>query len=425
MGIFISGGRSSRLRGCTALSGKVNKRSISDVDLGGMPGRTAIVRADLNVPLDGGGITDDKRIRASLSTLRILTEARWRVVLLSHLGRPKGQTDPAFSMKPVADRLDELLAPPVHFIPHTSGVDAVAGLEMLEAGEIALLENTRFEVGEAINDPDLAEFWAALGDLYVNDAFGSAHRAHASTAGLATAMRARGGDAVAGLLMEKEIQFLGEALHVPEKPFLAIVGGAKISSKIGMLSRLLPRVDHLLIGGGMANTFFAALGLDTGESLVEMDAVELAKGLLREGGERLVLPVDCVVAANVSEDAKRRVVGLTEVQPSDKILDIGPRTHQVFTDIVSEANTIVWNGPMGVFEVDAFAEGTVGIAHAVAEACDRGATGILGGGDSAAAAERAGVVDRLTHVSTGGGASLELLAGGDLPSIDELSDRSY
>ncbi len=403
----------------------MNKRSISDVDLGGIPGRTAIVRADLNVPLDDGDITDDKRIRASLPTLRILTEARWRVVLLSHLGRPKGEVDPEFSMKPVADRLDELLDPTVHFIAHTSGVAAVDGLEVLEAGEIALLENTRFELGEAINDPDLAEFWASLGDLYVNDAFGSAHRAHASTAGLATAMRAKGGDAVAGFLMEKEIQFLDEALHVPQNPFLAIVGGAKISSKIGMLSRLLPRVDHLLIGGGMANTFFAALGLDTGDSLVEMDAVELAKGLLGVGGERLVLPLDCIVAANVSEDAERRVVGRTEVQPSDKILDIGPRTHQLFTDFVAEANTIVWNGPMGVFEVDAFAEGTVGIAHAVAEACDRGAMGILGGGDSAAAAERAGVVDRLTHVSTGGGASLELLAGGDLPSVDELSDRSY
>ena len=425
MGIFISGGRSSRLRRCAALSGKVNKRSISDVDLGGIPGRTAIVRADLNVPLDGGEITDDKRIRASLSTLRILTEARWRVVLLSHLGRPRGEIDSTSSLKPVADRLDELLDPPVHFIAHTSGVEAVAGLETLGAGEIALLENTRFEVGEMINDPDLAGFWATLGDLYVNDAFGSAHRAHASTAGIATAMRAKGGDAVAGLLMEKEIQFLDEALDVPEKPFVAIVGGAKISSKIGVLSGLLPRVDHLLIGGGMANTFFTALGLDTGDSLVEMDAVELARGLLEQGGERLVLPVDCVVAEDVSEDAERRFVGRKEVQPSDKILDIGPRTRQVFTDILAEANTIVWNGPMGVFEVDAFAEGTVGIAHAVAEACDRGAIGILGGGDSAAAAERAGVADRLTHVSTGGGASLELLAGGDLPSVDELSDRSY
>lgn len=401
----------------------MSKRSISDVDLGGMRGRTAVVRADLNVPLDDGFITDDQRIRASLPTLRRLTGAGARVVLLSHLGRPEGRVDSAFSLAPVASRLSELIDSRVHFIAHTNGDFADSELAILGAGEIALLENTRFEAGEVINDPALAESWAALADLYVNDAFGTAHRAHASTAGLATAIRAKGGDAVAGLLMEKELAFLAEALHMPEEPFIAIVGGAKISSKIGVISALLPRVDHLLIGGAMANTFFRALGFDTGDSLVESDAIELAEGLLEEGGDRLILPVDCVVATDATEDAERRVVGRTEVQPRDKILDVGPRTRELFTDIVTKARTVVWNGPMGVFEIGAFAEGTVRMAHAVAEACDRGAIGILGGGDSAAAAEQAKVVDRLTHVSTGGGASLELLAGVVLPGVNELSDR--
>ena len=272
-----------------------------------------------------------------------------------------------------------------------------------------------------INDPDLAGFWATLGDLYVNDAFGSAHRAHASTAGIATAMRAKGGDAVAGLLMEKEIQFLDEALDVPEKPFVAIVGGAKISSTIGVLSGVLPRVDHLLIGGGMANTVFTALGLDTGDSLVEMDAVELARGLLEQGGERLVLPVDCVVAEDVSEAAERRFVGRTEVQPSDKILDIGPRTRKVFTDILAEANTIVWNGPMGVFEFPQFSAGTESLALAVAR---NDGFSIAGGGETVAAIDRFSVGNHVCYISTGGGAFLEYVQGNKLPSVQILKDKS-
>jgi len=402
----------------------VNKKNISDVDLDGLRGRTVIVRADLNVPLDAGVITDDQRIRASLPTLQRLAGAGARVVLLSHLGRPKGQVDPAYSLEPVATRLNELLEPAVHFIPHTGGGEASEALEALGPGEIALLENTRFVPGETTNDPALAASWAALGDLFVNDAFGTAHRAHASTAGLAGAKRGKGGEAVAGLLLARELEFLEEALRLPERPFVAIVGGAKISSKIGVVSALLPRVDRLLIGGAMANTFFRALGLGTGDSLVEEDSIGVARELLEQGGERLVLPVDCIVAREIAPDAERRPVERSEVQPGDRILDIGPRTRELFAEMVGAAMTIVWNGPMGVFEIDAFAEGTVDIAHAVATACDAGAIGILGGGDSAAAAERADVMDRLTHVSTGGGASLELLAGADLPGVDALTDRS-
>lgn len=400
------------------------KKTISDVDSDGLQGRTVIVRADLNVPLDNGAISDDQRIRASLPTLQVLTDAGARVILLSHLGRPRGQVNPTFSLAPVAVRLNELLEPPVHFVPHTDGSAAAGALEDIGDGEIAILENTRFEAGESSNAPELARSWAALGDLFVNDAFGTAHRAHASTAGLADAMRAKGGEAVAGFLMATELEFLEEALRAPERPFVAIVGGAKISSKIGVISALLPRVDRLLIGGAMANTFFRALGLDTGDSLVEEDSIGVARDLLATGGDRLVLPVDCTVANEIADDAECRAVDRTGVKPGEKILDVGPRTRVLFADLVGRAKTIVWNGPMGVFEIDAFAEGTMDIAHAVAGACDVGAIGILGGGDSAAAAERADVVDRLTHVSTGGGASLELLAGAELPGVNALTDRS-
>jgi phosphoglycerate kinase len=323
----------------------------------------------------------------------------------------------------VARRLEERLGRPVTFVPSVEGDEVAAAVSQLEDGTVALLENTRFLPGETQNDETLARSWAALGDLFVNDAFGAAHRAHASTAGLAKAMIEKGGEAVAGLLMARELRFLEEVLRMPERPFVAIIGGAKISSKIGVVSELLPRVDRLLIGGAMANTFFRALGLDTGASLVEEDSVALARGLLEEGGERLVLPVDCVVASEMSEDAATRVVMRDEVSGDDQILDVGPKTRARFADMISRARSIVWNGPMGVFEIDAFAEGTLAVAHAVADACDGGALGVLGGGDSAAAAQRAGVVDRLTHVSTGGGAALELLAGDILPGVDALSSR--
>lgn len=399
------------------------KQTLTDIDATALRGRTVVVRADLNVPLDDGCITDDQRIRASVPTLRILTDAGARVVVMSHLGRPGGKVVPELSLAPVGERLGELLEMPTALIPHLHGLTAAGPVENLPDGVVALLENTRFLAGETKNDPELAASWAALGDLFVNDAFGTAHRAHASTSGLARAMVAKGGHAVAGLLMARELRFLEEVLRAPERPFVAIIGGAKISGKIGVISALLPRVDRLLIGGAMANTFFRALGLDVGASLHEADAVDLARQLLEEGGERLVLPLDCVVATEIAEGAATRVVPRTGVSGDERILDIGPETRARFTDMIVRSRSIVWNGPMGVFEVDDFAAGTIAIAEAVATACDDGALGVLGGGDSAAAAHRAGVVDRLTHVSTGGGASLELLAGAPLPGVDSLSDR--
>lgn len=401
----------------------MNKKTISDVDLAWIDGRTVVVRADLNVPLDDGVVADDQRIRASLPTLRFLADAGARVVLLSHLGRPKGEARPELSLAPVAERLGRLLEYPVRFIPHSDGSDAAAEVSELPEGGVGLLENTRFLPGETANDQETARSWAALGELFVNDAFGTAHRAHASTAGLARAMREQGHDAVAGLLMARELRYLEDVLRMPERPFVAIIGGAKISTKIGVVSTLLPRVDRLLIGGAMANTLLKALGLDTGESLVEEDSLDVAAKLLEEAGERMVLPIDFVVVPEVAEDAPTRTLDRDEVSGSDKIVDIGPKTRARFTDMIRSARSIFWNGPMGVFEIEPFAAGTIAVAEAVAEACDGGAMGVLGGGDSASAAERAGVVDRLTHVSTGGGASLELLAGSPLPGVEALSDR--
>jgi phosphoglycerate kinase len=398
------------------------KQTLAEIDAADLAGRTVVVRADLNVPLDDGRVTDDQRIRASLPTLRILIDAGARVVLLSHLGRPKGP-DASLSLAPVADRLSELLDHRVALIPQSNGAEVAASLASLPNDVVAVLENTRFHPGETKNDPELAASWAALGDMFVNDAFGTAHRAHASTAGLARAMVEKGGLAVAGILMARELRFLEEVLRMPERPFVAIIGGAKISGKIAVISALLPRVDRLLIGGAMANTFFRALGLDTGASLVEEDAIPTARDLLERVGERLVLPLDCIVADEMAAGVETRAVARTRVRGTDKILDIGPQTRSLFTDMIGRARSILWNGPMGVFEIDEFARGTMAIAEAVASACDSGALGILGGGDSAAAAARAGVTARLTHVSTGGGASLELLAGSPLPGVDSLSDR--
>jgi phosphoglycerate kinase len=398
------------------------KQTLAEIDAADLAGRTVVVRADLNVPLDDGCVTDDQRIRASVPTLRILIDAGARVVLLSHLGRPKGH-DASLSLAPVADRLGELLDHRVALIPESNGAEVAASLANLPDDVVAVLENTRFHPGETKNDPELAASWAALGDMFVNDAFGTAHRAHASTAGLARAMVEKGGLAVAGILMARELRFLEEVLRMPERPFVAIIGGAKISGKIAVISALLPRVDRLLIGGAMANTFFRALGLDTGASLVEEDALPTARDLLERAGERLVLPLDCIVADEMAAGVETRPVARTQVRANDKILDIGPDTRSLFTDMIGRARSILWNGPMGVFEIDEFARGTLAIAEAVASACDSGALGILGGGDSAAAAARAGVTARLTHVSTGGGASLELLAGSPLPGVESLSDR--
>jgi phosphoglycerate kinase len=400
----------------------MSKKIVSDLDPAALAGRTVLVRADLNVPLDGARISDDRRIRASLPTLELLTGAGARVVLLSHLGRPKGSPDPKYSLAPVAERLGELLGRPVRFVGEAAGEAAATAAAALEDGEVALLENTRFLAGDTANDAAVAAGWAALGDIFVNDAFGAAHRAHASTSGLAEAMRAKGGEAVAGLLMARELRFLGDALDRPERPFVAILGGAKISGKIDVIDALLPRVDRLLIGGAMANTFFKALGIEVGASLAEDDRLDLARKTLESAGDRLVLPVDCVVASEIEAGAVTRVVDRSGVGSGDRIGDVGPATRAAYGKEVAGARTIVWNGPMGVFEVDAFAEGTVALARAVAAACDDGATAVLGGGDSASAVERAGVAERITHVSTGGGASLEFLAGVELPGVAALDE---
>jgi phosphoglycerate kinase len=398
------------------------KKNLSDMDPTRLRGRVVLVRTDLNVPLDAGRVADDQRIRASVVTLRHLADAGARVVVLSHLGRPDGEVRPEFSLAPVAERLASLLGRPVPLVTHGAGPDLDAAVAALGDGELLLAENTRFLPGDTENDPELANAWAGLGDLFVNDAFGTAHRAHASTSGLADAVVARGGEAVAGLLLERELRYLQDSLEDPDRPFVAILGGAKISGKIDVISALLPKVDRLLIGGAMANTFFRAMGLETGESLVEDDRVDMASELMREAGERLVLPVDCVVADEIESGAKTRVVDRDGVGPGDRIGDIGPKTRGHFAELVRGARTVVWNGPMGVFELDVFAEGTMDLARVLANACDRGVVGIIGGGDSGAAAEKAGVAERITHISTGGGASLELLAGKRLPGVTSLTE---
>jgi phosphoglycerate kinase len=385
-------------------------------------GRRVVVRADLNVPFGPDGrVADDTRLRASVPTLRHLVDAGARVVLLSHLGRPKGAPDPAYSLEPLVEPLAELSGLPVDFCPELDGPRARAAVDALQPGRILLMENTRFHAGETTNGDALASVLASYGDLFVNDAFGSAHRAHASTAGVAEQIRAAGGSAVAGFLMERELRFLGDALRDPERPFVAVLGGAKISGKIDVVEALLPRVDRLLVGGAMANTFFLALGLEVGDSLVEPERVEMARELMERGGERLVLPVDCVVAKRLDDDAATRTAARDAIRPGERVGDIGPDTVSLFGEAVRGARTVLWNGPMGVFERAPFRAGTVAIALAAAAATDGGALTVVGGGDSAAALDDAGVTDRIAHVSTGGGASLEFLAGVPLPGVEALS----
>jgi phosphoglycerate kinase len=400
----------------------MHKKTLDHLLPDGLDGIPVLVRADLNVPLDGDRVTDDTRVRASLPTLEALSEAGARILLLSHLGRPKGGPDAAFTLKPVARLLDELLEGRVVFADASTGASVAAAARELAPGRVLLLENTRFEPGETSGSPELSAEWAALAAHFVNDAFGSAHRAHASTTGVAEAIRNKGGMAVAGRLMAKELDFLGKALGDPRRPFLAILGGAKISGKIDVIEALLPRVERLLVGGAMANTFFLALGLPVGRSLVEHDRLDVARDLLARAGDRLMLPVDCVVVGRIEAGATPRVVARDDVGPEDIIADIGPATRAAFAAAVKDARTVIWNGPMGVFEVPELREGTVAVARAVAEATDRGALTVVGGGDSAAAAEAAGVTGRLSHVSTGGGASLEFLAGVELPGVAALSD---
>ncbi len=401
----------------------MTKASLNDLSAADLVGRRVLVRADLNVPIEEGRITDDTRIRETLPTLRILRDAGARIVILSHLGRPKGVPDPRYSLRPVAERLRELVGGNVRFHPGAVHEGALAAVDNLAPGDALVLENTRFDPGEEKNDQAFATALADLADLFINDAFGSAHRAHASTTGVADEMRARGGRAVTGVLMEKELECLGRVMGEPERPFVAILGGAKISGKIDVVRGLLPRVDRLLVGGAMANTFFRALGLEVGASLVEEDRVQLARAVLEEAGDRLVLPIDCVVADRLDGAPITRVVPRDSIQPGDRIGDIGTASRALFAGVLAVARTILWNGPMGVFEQPPFHEGTVAVARAVAEATDRGALTVVGGGDSAAAAEAAGVVSRLSHVSTGGGASLEFLAGDPLPGVLALSDR--
>lgn len=397
-------------------------KTIRDLADGEIRGKRALVRVDFNVPLDEkGDVADDTRIRASLPTIDALFERGARVVvLLSHLGRPKGKPDPAFSLAPAARRLVELSSHPVIFIPSTTSDEALTATRTAPPGTMVLLENTRFLPGEEKNDPELARALAKLGDFYVNDAFGSAHRAHASTEGVAHDLH----PAVAGLLMENELRYLGEALENPARPFVAILGGAKISGKIDVIDNLLPKVDRLLIGGAMACTFFRAMGLETGGSLVEADRVDLAEKLLSEAGDKLVLPADVVVAPSMDQGAKAHAVSRDAIPASEAVFDIGPESATQFARIIESAKTVIWNGPMGVFENPPFDSGTRAVGEAMADATDAGATTIVGGGDSAAAMEDMGLARRVSHVSTGGGASLEFLEGKILPGVAALDQRS-
>ncbi|HUP28477.1 MAG TPA: phosphoglycerate kinase [Chloroflexia bacterium] len=403
----------------------MNKLTIRDVDVAG---KKALVRVDFNVPLDDEQrITDDTRIRASLPTIQYLLDQGAAVILMSHLGRPKGAPDPKYSLGPVAGHLQQLLGVPVLFAEECVGRDARQAVEALQPGQVLLLENVRFHPEEETNNADFAAGLASGADLYVNDAFGSAHRAHASTEAVARHL-----PAVAGLLMERELGIMGAALEDPARPFVAILGGAKVSDKMGVIGNLLGKVDTLIIGGGMANTFLKSMGVPVGQSLVEGDRVKDAEALLGRAGlqnVQVMLPRDVVIASEFSAQAEVRVVGVREV-PEDvsqlgwRILDIGPETAREYGEAIRSAKTVLWNGPMGVFEMEPFARGTLAVAQAVCDATSAGATTIVGGGDSVAAVEQMGLGNCITHISTGGGASLEFLEGATLPGVAALKDRS-
>ncbi|QYJ15144.1 Bifunctional PGK/TIM [Rubrobacter xylanophilus DSM 9941] len=389
----------------------MDKRSVRDLEL---RGKKVLVRVDFNVPVRDGEVTDDTRIRRALPTIRHLLDQGARVALVSHLGRPKGEPDPRYSMDPVARRLEELLGEPVRKLDVAVGPEVERALEETEGG-VVLLENSRFYPGETKNDPEFAAALAAPFDLYVNDAFGAAHRAHATTVGVAERL-----PAAAGFLLEEELDYLDGVLRSPERPFVAILGGAKVSDKLGVIERLLEVADRLLVGGAMCFTFLKAKGLGVGDSLVEDDYLGEARRLMEEAADRLVLPVDVVVAERMEEGAETRTVGVEEIPAGWMGLDIGPRTVELFRRHILEARTIFWNGPMGVFEIDAFARGTEGVARSVAES---GATSVVGGGDSVAAVRKLGLEDRMSHISTGGGASLEYVEGRELPGVAVLPER--
>ena len=394
------------------------KKIVTDLQV---EGKKVLVRVDFNVPLKDGVITDDNRIVQALPTIKYLIDHNAKVILFSHLGKVKSEEDKAkLSLRPVAERLSELLEKPVTFVPETRGEKLEAAINALNEGDVLLFENTRFEdldgKKESKNDPELGKYWASLGDLFVNDAFGTAHRAHASNVGIASKL-----ESAAGFLMEKEIKFIGGAVDNPERPFVAILGGAKVSDKIGVINSLLDKADKVLIGGGMAYTFFKAMGREVGLSLLELDRVELAKEIMEKAGDKLVLPIDNVVAKEFSNDAVATIVDSDSIPADQEGLDIGPKTVELFASYLKDAKTVVWNGPMGVFELPNFAKGTIGVCEAIANL--EGATTIIGGGDSAAAAISLGYADKFTHISTGGGASLEYLEGKELPGVAAISDK--
>lgn len=393
----------------------MNKKTVHDIDV---QGKRVFVRVDFNVPLEDGRITDDTRIQAALPTIRYLMDRGAKVILASHLGRPKGEVNPKYSLQPVAVRLSELLEKNVEKTSDSIGPLVTERIGLMQNGDVLLLENVRFHKGEEKNDPELARQFAELADIYVNDAFGAAHRAHASTAGIAKYL-----PAVAGFLMEKEISIMGKALSNPERPFTAIIGGAKVSDKITVIENLLHKVDRLIIGGGMANTFLAALGHQLGKSLVELEKLEEAKRLVDQAkakGVELLLPADLIAASEFNANADHKAVGLDDMPADWMALDIGPQTVEKYQAAIRSSKTVIWNGPMGVFEFDAFAKGTNAVGQAVA---DVQGTTIVGGGDSVAAVEKSGLAAKMTHISTGGGASLEFLEGKTLPGVDALNDK--
>lgn len=390
----------------------MNKKTVRDIDL---KGKRVLMRVDFNVPMQDGKVTDDKRIKASLPTIKYILDQGASLILMSHLGRPKGGPDPEFSLRPVADVLSSQLGVPVKMAPDTVGPEVEAMAKELKPGEVLLLENTRFHKGEEKNDLELAKQMAALADVYVNDAFGSAHRAHSSTEGVAQFL-----PAVSGLLMEQELEYLGRAVGNPEHPYVAILGGAKISDKIDVVESLLSKADKLIIGGGMANTFLTAKGFNMRDSLVEEASLDTAKSILEKAGDKLILPVDAVVADKFEADANHEVVDVDKIPPGWRMMDVGPKTLEMYKQALNGAKLIVWNGPVGVFEMPNFAEGTFALAKLLA---DSGATTVIGGGDSASAVKKAGVANKMTHVSTGGGASLEFLEGKELPGVAALMDK--
>ena len=398
----------------------MSKLSIRDLDL---HGKRVFIRVDFNVPLDGARVTDDTRIRETLPTLKLARERGGRLVLASHLGRPKGKIDPKYSLAPVAAKLGELLGKPVAFATDCVGADAQAKSKALGDGEVLLLENVRYHAEEEKNDPEFSKQLAALCDqLFVSDAFGSAHRAHASVVGITKFVR----QSAAGLLMEKELKYLGKAVSNPERPFVAVLGGAKVSDKIEVVQNLMKLADAMLIGGAMAYTFLKSEGQPVGKSLVENDKLDLARGLLDEARKRnfrLLLPVDHVLAESVDATAAAQIARIADTPENLMGLDVGPKTIAAFSAEIAKAKTIVWNGPLGMFERPAFAQGTLAMARAVAAATAAGATSIVGGGDSVAAVEQSGVAHQISHISTGGGASLEFLAGEKLPGVEALSER--